>query len=253
METNLFQATAIIVDDEELSRLLLKNKLEENCPMIKVIELCDSAVQAKDAIQRLSPDLVFLDIAMPDKTGIDLLNELPTLDFEIIFVTGFNSFAIEAIQLSAIGYILKPIQTDLLVAAVNNAVTRIREKKENQRNKIFIQNVLNPDVSKKKIGIPTEEGLDFVSFEEIIRCEGFAKYTKVILKSGKVLLSSYNIGEFRRLLENYNFYACHKSHLINLLHIKKYMKEGSILMEDDSYVPVSKRRKAEFLKVLTRI
>ncbi len=252
METN-FNVKAIIVDDEEFSRLLLKSKLEEYCSQVNIMELCSSAREAKESIQKIEPDLVFLDIAMPDKTGIDLLKELPELNFEIIFVTGFNSFAIEAIQLSAIGYVLKPIQNDLLIEAVGHAVQRIQEKQENRRNKVFIQNILNPDLSKKRIGIPTEEGLDFVSIEDIIRCEGYLKYTKVKLKSGKTLLSSYNIGEFRRLLENYNFYACHKSHLINLLHIRKYMKEGTILMEDNSYVPVSKRRKAEFLKVLTRI
>lgn len=248
-----FNVKAIIVDDEEFSRLLLKSKLEEYCPNVNIRELCASAEEAKVAIQKIEPDLVFLDIAMPDKTGIDLLRELPELNFEIIFVTGFNTFAIEAIQLSAIGYVLKPIQNDLLVDAVGHAVQRIQEKKENRRNKVFIQNIVNPDLSKKRIGIPTEEGLDFVSIEDIIRCEGYLKYTKVILKSGKTLLSSYNIGEFRRLLENYNFFSCHKSHLINLLHIKKYMKEGTILMEDNSYVPVSKRRKTDFLKVLTRI
>lgn len=244
---------AIIVDDEEYSRLLLKGKLEELCEEVDVVDMCASANEAKNAINKINPDLVFLDIAMPDKTGIDLLRELPELNFEIIFVTGFNSFAIEAIQLSAIGYVLKPIQNELLIEAVDHASERIMQKKENERNKVFIQNILNPDLSKKRIGIPTEDGLDFVSIEDIVRCEGYQKYTKVILKSGKVLLSSYNIGEFRRLLENYNFYAVHKSHLINLLHIKKYMKEGSILMIDDSYVPVSKRRKTEFLRVLTRI
>lgn len=244
---------AIIIDDEEHARATLKGKLETYCSNIEVVGLASGAAEGLDLILQLSPDLIFLDIAMPKESGFDLLRQLPNVNFEIIFVTGFDSYAIDAITFCAIGYILKPIQKEKLIQAVHNAVARIESKQENIRNKELLNNISNPGDKQNKIGIPTIDGLEFVRIKDIIRCEGMQKLTKIYIWNSKPLVSSYNIGEYIHLLQPYGFFATHKSHLINLDYINKYHKDGTIFMEDQSAVPVSKRRRAEFLQQLTRL
>ncbi|MEZ4956447.1 MAG: LytTR family DNA-binding domain-containing protein [Saprospiraceae bacterium] len=244
---------AVLVDDELKALEVLKQKLTTYCPQVEIIGTASSTSEAYDLITTSHPQLVFLDVAMPNETGFDLLRRLPRLDFELIFVTGFDSFALDAIKFCAIGYVLKPIENEELINSVNHAERRINEKLNHERNQQFLNNFLNPGNTQNRIGIPTEAGLEFVPTEEIVRCEGFQKYTKVITKDRKDILSSYNIGEFRKLLEHYGFYAPHKSHLINLQHIKRYDKEGTVTMSDESFVPVSRRKKHEFMEKLTRV
>ena len=243
----------LLVDDELKALEVLKQKLVTYCPEIEIIGTADSADKAFDLIASTRPQLVFMDVAMPKENGFDLLRRLPHLDFELIFVTGFDNYAIDAIKFCAIGYVLKPIENGELIDAVKKAERRILEKINQERNQQFLNNLLNPGNSQNKIGIPTESGLEFISTEEIVRCEGFQKYTKVIAIGHKDILSSYNIGEFRKLLEQYGFYAPHKSHLINMQHIQRYDKEGIVTMVDRSLVPISRRKKQEFMEQLTRL
>ena len=244
---------AVLIDDESKAIEVLKQKLHTYCPEIQVIGTASTTELAYDLITANHPQLVFMDIAMPKENGFDLLRRLPNLNFELIFVTGFDSFALDAIKFCAIGYVLKPIENEELIDAVGKARRRIVEKLNSERNQQLLENMLNPGNSRNRIGIPTEAGLEFIPTEDIIRCEGFQKYTKVIALGRKILLSSYNIGEFRKLLERYGFYAPHKSHLINLHHISRYDKEGIVTMSDDSHVPVSRRKKQEFMDKLTRV
>lgn len=226
--------------------------LEEFCPHVNVIATAESAAVAIPLITSLQPDLLFLDVMMPDATGFDLLKQLPNLDIEVIFVTSYDRFALDAIKFCAIGYVLKPIRESELIAAVNQAQVKINEKKENLRNKQLLQNLINPSSPNNKIGIPTSRGLEFMEAGSIVRCEGVQRCTKVINKDSSII-SSYNLGEFRKLLETYNFYAPHKSHLINLDHIIRYDKEGFIQMSDNEQIPVSRRRRQEFLEMMTRL
>ncbi|MEQ8703823.1 MAG: LytTR family DNA-binding domain-containing protein [Phaeodactylibacter sp.] len=244
---------AVIVEDEAHARLTLKSKLEAFCPEIQLLGMADTPGEGQKLIQELKPELVFLDIAMPGESGFDLLRRLDNLNFEIIFVTGFDNFAIDAINFCAIGYILKPIQNSLLIKAVHNATERIRERRDNDRNKALIRNLEQPGSSSNRIGIPTEEGLEFVPTSDIIRCEGQNRLTILFLSGGQTLVSSYNIGEFVRLLEPYGFFQVHRSHLINHNRILRYNRDGQVTMEDQSQVPVSKRRKGDFLQRLTRL
>lgn len=244
---------AVLVDDESKALEVLRNKLYTYCPHVEIVGTADSADAAFDLIPTVQPQLVFLDVAMPKENGFDLLRRLPNLNFEIIFVTGFDSYALDAIKFCAIGYVLKPIENEELIGAVGKATRRISEKINQERNQQFLQNLMHPGQSNNRIGIPTESGLEFIPTEEIIRCEGYQKYTKVIANGRKDLLSSYNIGEFRKLLESYGFYAPHKSHLINMSHIERYDKEGTVTMSDASHVPVSRRKKQEFMEQLTRL
>lgn len=245
---------AIIIDDEAHARNALNRKLEAYCPDVLIKGMAENVKQAYAMIQELKPDLIFLDIAMPVESGFDLLKRFDKIDFEVVFVTGFNTYAIHAIEFCAIGYLLKPVDNESLIKAVHRAKERIELKNDRTRISELLINLSNPGDASNKIGIPTPDGLEFIKVKDIIRCEGVQKLTKIILAGEKKsLFSSYNIGEYVKLLEAYNFFTTHKSHLINMNYIKKYHKEGSITMEDGSYVPIAKRRKKEFLDSLTRL
>ncbi|MCB0655506.1 MAG: response regulator transcription factor [Saprospiraceae bacterium] len=243
----------VLVDDEAYPRMLLKELLEENFHDIDIVGEADNADDAYELIEEEEPDMVFLDIAMPEKTGFDLLHMFDQPEFEVIFVTGYDQYALDAFQHFAIGYLLKPIDGSMLKEVVLNAQKRIESKKSNEHIQQLLDHLSNANHKTNRIGIPTMEGLDFVELDEIIRCEGDQKYTKVYLTDKTSILSSYNIGEFRRMLEHHHFFQCHKSHLVNLNHVRKYNKEGTLHMSDDSSVPVSKRKKIEFLSQLPRL
>lgn len=241
--------TAILVDDEPKALKSLQDLLQKFCPDINIIGTAHSAAEAFDLITSKKPQLLFLDVAMPKESGFDLLQRLPSLDFELIFVTGFDKYAIDAFKFSAIGYILKPIETSDLIKAVHNASARIKLKTENHRNEQLLQNMTNAKSLENKIGIPMIEGLEFVMVKDIIRCEALQRVTKIVIQNQKSLVSSYNLGEFIKMLEPFGFFAPHRSHLINLTHVKRFHREGTIFMADDSTIPVSRRRRAEFLEL----
>ena len=240
--------TTILIDDERKALSTLENKIKKLFPELQIIDKIDDPKVAYDVILEKQPQLLFLDIAMPYWSGFDLLKQLPRLDFEIIFTTGFDEYAIEAIQFCAIGYVVKPIQSVDLIQAVNNAKNRINLKQDNFLNKQLITNLLNPNNQDNKISIPMISGLEIVAVKNIIRCEGMERCTKIILESGEHLVSSYNLGEFKKLLEKYNFFSCHRSHLINLNHVIRYGKEGLITLSDNSLVPLARINKSAFLE-----
>ncbi|RAJ18095.1 LytR/AlgR family response regulator transcription factor [Olleya aquimaris] len=240
----------ILIDDERKALAILKNKLERLCPNVDVIAQTQNPKEGIELIKTLQPDLVFLDIAMPELSGFDVLKQFEKPDFEIIFATAFDNYAIEAIKHCAIGYLVKPVDNADLITAVNNAETNIEEKTALQKNKQLIENLGTQTFQKKKIIIPSIEGLEFIKIENILHCEGETGYTKIHLKEGKPLLSSNSIGHFNKLLENSNFYLVHKSHLINLNDIEKYLNEGYVILSGNKKIPVSRNRRQEFLEKL---
>jgi two-component system LytT family response regulator len=243
---------AVIIDDERKAAEVLDFKIKELNTGVQVIHKIYDAEKAISFLNHEDIDLVFLDIEMPEKSGFDVLKAVNIPDFEVIFVTGYQNYAIQAIQFSAIGYVMKPVDDDDLSLAINNAKTKINDKKSKERNLQLLDNLIAANHN-KKIGVPTMYGLEFLKLNEIIRCEGLQKCTKVSTADGKNIVSSYNIGEFLKLLEPYGFLAVHKSHLINMSKIKKYMKEGTVHMDDDSVVPIARRRKQLFLDQLEKI
>jgi two-component system LytT family response regulator len=240
----------ILIDDERKALAILKNKLERLCPNVDVIAQTQNPKEGIELIKTLQPDLVFLDIAMPELSGFDVLKHFEKPDFEIIFATAFDNYAIEAIKHCAIGYLVKPVDNADLITAVNNAETNIEEKTALQKNKQLIENLGTQTFQKKKIIIPSIEGLEFIKIENILHCEGETGYTKIHLKEGKPMLSSNSIGHFNKLLENSNFYLVHKSHLINLNDIEKYLNEGYVILSGNKKIPVSRNRRQEFLEKL---
>lgn len=247
---------AIIVDDELGARESLSKMIEKNCKQLEVIAKADSMLAAFEVITNKQPDLVFLDIEMPNGNAFDLLEKFKEINFNIIFTTAYDHYAIKAIKFSAVDYILKPIDPEELVEAVK----RFEKKQNGEPNvldkqfKTLLSNV-RPENKLKKVGIPDGDGLIFINLSDIIRCESDGNYTFFILTNGKKIIASRTLGEYEQMFTEDNFFRIHRSHLINLQHVKKYIKGegGYVIMADDSQVEVSRRNKNEFLEKLSHV
>lgn len=242
--------TAILIDDERKALSILSHKLKTTCPNIYIIGEAQSAMEGLDLIQQLTPDLVFLDIAMPEMSGFDLLKKIKHPAFEIIFVTAFDAYAMEAIKHCAIGYLVKPVDVEDLVEVVDRAMQNIEQKTALAKNELLLENLLTSASQHKRIAIPSLEGLEFISINSIIYCEGINGYTNINLENQKNILSTKSIGHFNKLLEHQDFYLVHKSYLINLFHLSKYLNEGSVILTNNFRIPVSRNRRSDFLDIL---
>lgn len=245
--------TAILIDDERKALAILKNKLERLCQNVTIIGETQNPEEGLKLIKELKPQLLFLDIAMPEMSGFELLKEIENPNFEIIFVTAFDNYAIEAISHCAIGYLVKPVDNKNLVDTVSKAIKNIEETSALEKNKLLINNLEIKTFQNKKIVIPSQDGLEFVKMADILHFEGDKGYTKIHFLNRKSMLSSHRIGYFNKLLDNHSFYLIHKSYLINLSHIKKYLNEGYIVMEEDTKLPVSRNRRQDFFEKLKSI
>lgn len=244
----------LIVDDEKRGRELLKMILTTNCPDIKLIGEASNIKEAHQLILQHEPDLVLLDIEMPGGTGFDLLSKFDEVNFDVIFITAFDKYAIKAIKFSAMDYILKPVDEEELVKAIKRAEENYNRKNNKERVGNLISNT-QKSVPHQKIGLTSDEGLEFIEIKNILRCEADGKYTSVFLTDGKKLLVSKNLKEFEELLTEYNFFRIHHSHLVNLDFIKKYQsgRGGYVVMSDGSTITVSQRKKDDFLSSLKKI
>ena len=238
----------IIVDDEPKLRKVLAIKLEQYCTDIEVVDTAENITEAYTKITNLSPQLVFLDISMPGGSGFDLLDKFSKIPFEVIFVTGYNDYTLDALKISAVDYLLKPVVTAELIKAVEKAKERVNDKAKIQHYDLLKHNVDKIGDQDTKIAVSCSKSYEFVRISNIIRCEGEEKYTRLHLLEGENFLSSYNVGTFKDMLKGYGFYSPHKSHLINTKLIKRYLKEGTIIMSDNSQVPVARRKKEEFVE-----
>ncbi len=237
---------ALIIDDEHKIRKVLQIKLEQYCKDIQVLDTAGDITEGFEKIKNSKPNLIFLDISMPGGTGFDLLDKFDSIDFEVIFVTGFNDYVLDAIKVSAVDYLLKPVVTEDLITAVAKAKERIEDREKIEKYTILKHNLDHLGDQETKLAIPGANAYDFIKIANIVRCEGWQKYTKIYLLDGSCIVSSYNIGTFKGMLENYAFFSTHKSHLINTKLIIRYLKEGTVVMTDDSSVPVSRRKRDEF-------
>lgn len=244
---------AIIIDDERKALAILKSKVERFCPNVQIIAETQSPKKGIELMQDLKPQLVFLDIAMPSLSGFDVLAAIDNPSFEIIFVTAFDTYAIEAIQHCAIGYLVKPINNNFLVEAVNKASINIEEKSALKKNKQLIENLGVQTFKDKKIVIPTQDGLEFVKVSSIVHFKGDNGYTQIHFSDRKSILSSHSIGYFDKILGSKDFYLIHKSHLINLNYIEKYHNEGYVILEGNIKLQVSRNKRKVFLNSLRNI
>lgn len=240
----------ILVDDEPRGLSSLMKLLEYNCPELEIVATCNSADEARDKIGRLNPDLVFLDIAMPEKGGFDLLNEIETINFEIIFVTAHNDFMLQAFRFSAVDYLLKPVEDNLLTEAVKRAAKRIEEKTTDSHMETLLHNLRNKEGGQKmKICIPSIKGFQVVKLSDIIYCEASSNYTNFHFSNRPTICASKPIHEYEELLEDSGFVRVHKSFVINLDHIKEYIRGegGVVILSNGQDIEVSRRKKDNFL------
>lgn len=240
--------STIIIDDEPKNVQLLRNMLAAHCPQADVIATESDAKKAVSLLEEKQPQLLFLDVEMPHLNGFELLKKLEPVPFEVIFVTAFSHYAIEAFEHHATGYITKPINTEKLVAAVNMAAKRIEEKSVN-KNLFSLLEQSSRQSAPDKIPLSTSNGLLFVKIADIMYCESSGNYTHFYMNDDKKIVVSRQLGEYEKLLPENNFTRIHDKYIINLGYIKEYIKGsgGEVLLENGKEIPVASRRKDDFL------
>jgi len=247
---------AIIVDDEKLSRNTLKKLLEIYCPDVEVIAESDNVASATIQVMQLQPELVFLDVAMPGKNGIDFLKELDDIKFEVIFVTAHDKYILQAIRLAAVDYLQKPVDGQQLITAVSNAAKRIIQKSANYQVKTLLHNMqLKINQQEMQLCIPSLKGFQVVQVSDVIFCEAENTYTYIHFKDNKKTLASRPLMDYELLLEDSLFFRIHKSTLVNMKHIKEYQKGegGFVTMTNGKQLEVSRRKKESFVTKMKEV
>jgi two-component system, LytTR family, response regulator len=239
---------AIIVDDKPASIELLKWLIQQNCKDIGMLKWATSVQEALPLIQSFEPDIVFLDIQMPQQSGFDLLSAIGKWDFEVIFTTAYNEFAIQAIRFSALDYLLKPVDANELVKAIERfKVKRIYAPAGEELYRNFIQNI---SAKEKKLALPGVTDIQYVKLDDIIRLQAERNYTRFFFADGKEFVSAKTLKDYEEMLPETNFVRVHRTHLVNKDFIKQYDREGLLILNDGSSVEVSRRKKEQVLKFL---
>lgn len=246
------QFTAILIDDESSSRNSLRQKLINHCKEITIIAECESGEEGIIAIQHHKPDIVFLDVEMPRMNGFVMLQQLETRNFELIFTTAYDHYAIRAIHFSALDYLVKPIE----IKTLTEAVERARQKKQtdipNQRIETLLHNLIDEKNIHNRIAIPSLEGLQFIEITDIIYLEAESNYTFVHLQAGTKLTVSKTLKDFEELLPSLVFIRIHHSYIINKNHLRKYLKGegGQVLLSNGKILDVARRKKEDFMRAI---
>jgi two-component system LytT family response regulator len=244
---------AIIVDDEANSRDSIKRMLHVSCPTIEIVGEGDGVESGYSSIIKNEPDLVFLDIKMPDGTGFDLLNKFPEINFKIIFVTAYEEYAIKAFKFNAIDYVTKPIDPNELKQAVERASLSKPESSITDTVRLLLESInkVNSSNQHKKIVLRTLNTIHVIEVGRIIRCESDRNYTVFHLTGGEKILVSRSMKEYHELLEENSFFRVHNSHIINLNFVRKFQRDELIcLLTDNTSVPVSYRKRDELMTLL---
>jgi len=244
---------AIIIDDEENARSALSLLLNEYAPEIDIVAKCSNVPDGVLAINKHNPEIVFLDIEMPDYNGFELLGFFKEITFQIIFVTAYNQYAIRAFEVSATDYLLKPIEIDSLKAAVEKSKKRVQIENLSQRLQILQSTYINNEV--QKIAVPMSSGLQFVELDTIIYFEADRVYTHLFLTNDSKLTITKSLRVFEEILDNRPFFfRPHRSYLINIHRINKYLRgESLIVMDGHQEIPISRDRKNEFENLLKEL
>lgn len=241
---------AILVDDEPRGLTSLQKLLEMNCPDVNIVAGCNSVDAALEQIQKLDPDLLFLDIAMPVKNGFELLKEIKEPRFEVIFITAFNQYTIEAFHFSAIDYLVKPVDDELLINAVNRAKKRIGERSGSKNIEALLYNLQQKQSGNKmKLCLPSLKGFQVAELNDILYAESTGNYTNFYFTNHHPICTSKPIHEYEELLADAGFVRIHKSCIVNLLHVKEYVKGdgGTVILSNGNEVEVARRKKDIFL------
>jgi two-component system, LytTR family, response regulator len=245
--------SAILIDDIEQARITLKRDLEEYVHDIEVIGEASGVIEGAKLLKRLKPDIVFLDIQMQDGSGFDLLDLLLEIPFKIIFITASDAHAIKAFRYAAIDYLLKPVDPDELIQALN----RYKSHKTNEQQKynLLTESLKNQHKPSERLALHSHDKIHIVSIAEIVRCESSTNYTIFYFLDNKQLVVTKSLKEFEDLLSEHKFFRVHHSHLVNARFIREFVKTegGHLIMQNGVLVPVSIRKKAEVIKMLDEL
>jgi len=243
----------IVIDDEGRTQQLIAKMIRSFNLNLEVIVEGDDVKSGVKAIQTHKPDIVFLDIQMPNGTGFDILDALPVKNFEVVFVTAYEEFAIKAIKFSALDYIVKPIDPEELRTATENAIAELKNKRDPNRFETLQHNIV--EHKQRRLVLKTMESVHIVTLSEIIRCESDRNYTLFHLTNDRKILVSKTLKEFEFLLKDYNFLRVQQSHLINLDFIDRYDKTegGTIIMKDGANVPLSVAKRDLFFETISKL
>ncbi len=236
---------AIILDDEHKSRTTLLNMLNNYCEGIEVVGEGDSVQAGVKLIQEKNPDLVFLDIEMPQENGFRLFSYFKNIPFEVIFTTAYNQYAVQAFRFSAVDYLLKPINLEELRDAVKKVINKRDAEMEKQKLQLLRENFNNVF---KKIAFQTPTGFEIVELDEIVYCEADGNYSKILLKDDSYILAAKTLRDYESLLDDFNFFRVHRSFLINMNQIKGYSKvqNPTVTMVNGKQLPISRAKRQEF-------
>jgi len=239
----------LVIDDEKPTRDFIKRLIDSYHFGIEVFTDGENVATGVEAIHRLQPNLVILDIQMPDGNGFDVLKSIPVKNFEVIFITAFQEYAIQAIKFSALDYLLKPIDSEELKQAIDNALNTITRKTDESQISV-LQHNMQINV-KRKLVLKTQESVHVVEIDNIVRCESDKNYTLFYFMNAKKILVSKTLKDFDILLAGLTFFRAQQSHLINLNYVERYNRhEGTIIMKDGSAIPLALARKEQFFEIL---
>jgi two-component system, LytTR family, response regulator len=242
----------ILIDDEESSLSALKEKLMAHCPQVNMIALCDNAAKGIEAIDTLHPDIVFLDIEMPVMNGFVMLQQLAYKNFELIFTTAYDHYAIKAIRYSALDYLVKPVEIEELTAAVQKAEEKRNRSYPNPQIELLVEQLINKKNPFSRIAIPTTEGLQFIKVEDIVYLEASVNYTHFFTIDKRKYIVSRTLKDFEDMLPPEIFLRIHNSYIINKNFVEKYIRGegGQVVLSNGVSLDVAKRKKSEFLKAI---
>jgi two-component system LytT family response regulator len=245
---------SIIIDDEPNNIENLQSIINKYCPQIDVIATAFNAADGVEAINSHQPDLVFLDIQMPGASGFDLLKAFTSISFEIIFITAYDQYGIQAIKFSALDYLLKPINITEFKLAIQKATEKIGARKQNHSIENLLAYIKSGQKEIPKIALPTLNETMYIKVTDIIRCEAANNYTTFYLHTGDSILVCKTLKEFAELLQEHQFIRTHQSHLVNLNFIKSYLKEdgGTLLLNDQTKIPISRQNRDTVKEVLNK-
>ena len=244
--------TAIIIDDESNSRNALRQKLSNYCPDVMIIAECENGEEGIKNIDEKKPDIVFLDVEMPRMNGFTMLQQLQNKNFEVIFITAYDHYAIKAIKFSALDYLLKPVEVEDLKTAVEKVTQKRKQPAANNQVELLLQNLLDEKKEHQRIAISSMEGLLFVPTEDIIYLEANSNYTSFFLTGNRKIIATKTLKDFEELLPASIFIRIHHSYLINKNGVEKYIRGdgGQVLMKNGVMLDVARRKKDEFMKAV---
>lgn len=245
----------IIIEDEPVSREMLTLMLQRYKADIEIIDACSNPADGIESIAKHQPDLVFLDIQMPKMNGFEMLKKITPINFEVIFTTAFDQYAINAIRVSALDYLLKPVDDEDLAAAIEKCKVSLKDKKPQLQFEHLFNNLINKNPLDKTLALAASDGISFVKMSDILRVEANGRYAKFYLLNKDTILVSKTLGDFEEILSANQFFRIHDSSIINLNHVKKYIRGdgGTVLLSDNTELDVARRRKDDFIKLIPKL